>query len=284
LLSIALLSLTSSQQISHDCTRLINNTCFIEAITNNSSNNNNTSPNFFKLSHNHVFKTLVIAGIDLELLEIDENLGGQVEVLVVENSGIEDLTSDDLRLMTRLTDVTFTSGFLRRILNGAFDSQVLMETLGLAKNKIYHLDADIFMHQVNLKKLDLHGNKLQVLPANLLKQTVNLVEINLSHNGLLTLNSQLFKNTPKLKVIDVTGNGFIHLDQHTFDGLSLISLKATPSDDCRMHGYENAGEPIDLDEVREDIRDDCTATDFKVYWLHAKIHKINEKNKNLKKN
>lgn len=272
ILTISLLSLTSSQTISNECLQLNDDTCLIE--------NKHDDSTRFDIDTPTKFKKLVLIGMVMENVLISRELLKNLESFTAKNCDIEILTDSNVELFEKLRELRVTKGILERISNDTFERQASLEILDLSVNKIKFLPDALLSNVKNLKVLDLHGNELKFLSSNFLNNQRKLVSINLSDNQLITVDSQLFKNKLNLKKIEAANNSIRHLDQHIFDGLiSLVYLNFDSTEKCHLskYGNENSSILVDLNEVKQDIRDECTASDFEIYQIHAEILKIENK-------
>ncbi|KAG5668735.1 hypothetical protein PVAND_016662 [Polypedilum vanderplanki] len=275
LYTIFFLSITSSELISNECSRLNDDTCFIEIDEKNSK--------VFRIDSDVKFTKLIAIGINKYNLGINDEIMVDVSSLVIIKSDIVGIDHEDFDALKNLKELKMAEGNLKKIHKNTFENQILLEILDLSENQIEFLPGEVFKNLANLKSLDLHGNKFQLLLSNLFDPLIKLEDINLSKNELLTLCSQHFKNKPNLKFIDLTQNNFWNLDQQTFDGLtSLVYLGLDSTPKCHMfkYGSRNSTIAIDLNEVKQDIRDGCTSSDFEAYELHAKIIEIKKSFKN----
>ncbi|CAG9811657.1 unnamed protein product [Chironomus riparius] len=148
-----------------------------------------------------------------------------------------------------------TQPSLQNSINCDFNKQTEEEILCIInKTAISHPDTKIEHNHVDkLNVLKIFGTSIEYLP--------------------------LFLNKNELRIIDGYDNNFEHLDETTFDGLKLESLNLQQSGSCSLYKYQltERQEIMNMDEVKEDIRDDCKGTDFKIYEIHARTMEIVEK-------
>lgn len=81
-------------------------------------------------------------------------------------------------------------------------------------------------------------------------------------------------------IIRARQNDFINIDEFAFDGLpNLREIELFSARDCRIGfiAVENAS-LFDLNELKEELRDNCKGSDFKIMEMHAAMLETIEEN------
>lgn len=81
-------------------------------------------------------------------------------------------------------------------------------------------------------------------------------------------------------IIRARQNDFIHIDEFAFDGLpNLREIDLFSARDCRIGliSVENSS-LFQLSELKEELRDNCKGSDFKIMEMHAAMLETIEEN------
>ena len=155
--------------------------------------------------------------------------------------------------LIKLKRLFITGNEISKIIPGTFENMSSLDVLYLDRNKIEHLDSDVFsglgafngltkltelsMRSNNirelltdtfesmssLEKLDLSRNKIKNLDSDVFSWLVNLRDLNLGYNGIEHLDIDVFSWLVNLRDLNLGYNGIEHLDIDVFSG--LVNLK-----------------------------------------------------------
>ncbi|KAL7014485.1 hypothetical protein ACKWTF_015960 [Chironomus riparius] len=232
-----------------------------------------------KIDHDNVDKlnVLKIFGTSIEYLPVKLDLSfPKLHQYFVDNARFSKIEKKNLENLKSLKILILKSKSCSEVAKDAFEDLENLTFLNLADSSISYFHSETFKPLKNLEVLNILGNNLEILHPHAFDSLNQLQILSFARNNLITLNRQLFLNKNELRIIDGYDNNFEHLDETTFDGLQLESLNLQQSGSCSLYKYQltERQEIMNMDEVKEDIRDDCKGTDFKIYEIHARTMEI----------
>lgn len=215
-------------------------------------------------------KHLIISLGNVKFLPIEVSTSfPQLETFSSTNGKFEEVSKRNFEKLSSLKGMALSVGELKKIEKDSFDDLTSLISLTLADNKIEYIHSKTLGNLKNLHILDIGGNQIEILHPKTFENLSNLRFLRLDGNRLITLDRQLFVNKTKLEEIHALDNNFNHIDEFTFDGLSLHFLSIYS--DCRVGIYKSA---VNLTELREDLRDNCKGSDFKITEIHARMMEV----------
>uniref|UniRef100_A0A8C2EBF7 Leucine-rich alpha-2-glycoprotein n=1 Tax=Cyprinus carpio TaxID=7962 RepID=A0A8C2EBF7_CYPCA len=192
----------------------------------------------------HVFRSddvqVICASVNFKQLP-SKAFPGNTTDLSVHSSNLSSITSDDLKILSHLRQLSLIRNQLRTLppdllfglsnlrvldLTGnkltALSSQVFHHSplveLTLSDNLLSEIDADCLPVNSSLQRLDLSSNKFTQLPVAFLQRLNNLESLDLRNNQLEELTPGALTSLPKLEALYLENNRLKSLDASAFIG------------------------------------------------------------------
>lgn len=160
--------------------------------------------------------------INFLFLQLLTRLGIEsVDVLTVENGNLPQITSDFLKNLENITELSLILNGIEHIEDDAFCQLPLLTQLDLTRNNI-NLTPNTFDCLQNLLVLGIPSNEITQLPEGVFKQLKKLRVLQLWGNRIKSLNPDVFQELTQLGSLELSSNGLESLPNGIFDSLSNL--------------------------------------------------------------
>lgn len=120
----------------------------------------------------------------LETLEFNFEEDLNVEKLLLNNNRIEEITSVDLKFVSKLLELDLSNNLISEIQNGSLDQLTKLQILNLGGNNLQMLPKGIFDQLLSIVSINLSNNELRVLPLPGWDPIINTIEKQSNHVSL----------------------------------------------------------------------------------------------------